>query len=225
MDYARLLCRHTRNTLADTPVDTLVQRENSHTSDSTWEIGKSVLLSHAVPKDEVLAEQAGRRRDRSNCHCCTRRHTAELDSSSVDAPWTLDAARVPEYAAEVAVMVGSAADFDLDFVIVAVVIAALLVVAFDPGLAVQTAVAVGGFLPVDSVASQSDAVQNDVEYNVAAHYVRSGCYGRFASFRDRHLEGSCLAFHGREELHRKCKLRTVRGEFQLHSYTAAFHVA
>lgn len=160
-------------------------------SDSTWELGKSVLLSHDVPKDEVLAEQAGRRRDRSNCHCCTR-HTAELDSSSVDAPWTWDAARGLEYAAEVDVMVGSAVDFDPDFVIVAAVIAALLVVAFDPGLAVQTAVAVGGFLPVDSVASQSDAVQNDVEHrlHVAAYYVRFGCYGRFASSRDRHPEGS-----------------------------------
>lgn len=148
-----------------------------------------MLQPHAVPKDDVLAERAGRTADRSSILHCSR-HTVELDSSSVDAPWTWDAARCPEYVAEVAVMVGSAVDFDPDFVIVAAVIAALLVVVLDPDLAVQ--IAVDGFLPVDSVASQSGAVRCDVEHMLHAvwHYVQSGCYGRFASFRDHHPEGS-----------------------------------
>lgn len=151
-----------------------------------------MLQSHAVPKDDVLAEQARRTADRcSSLHCS--RHTAEQDSSSVDAPWTWDAARCPEYVAEVDVMVGSAVGFDPDFVIVAAAIAVLLVVELDPDLAVQIAVAVGGFLPVDYVASQSGAVRCGVEHMLHAvwHYVQSGCYGRFASFRrDRHPEGS-----------------------------------
>lgn len=151
-----------------------------------------MLQPHAVPKDDVLAEQAGRTADRCNIRYCSR-HTADLDSSSVDAPWTWDAAQCPEYAAEVGVMVGSAADFEPDFVIVAAVIAALLAGVVDPDLAGRIAVAVGGFLPVDSVASQYGAVRCGAEHMLRAvwHYIQSGCHDRFASFRrDHHPEGS-----------------------------------
>lgn len=86
----------------------------------------------------------------------------ELGSSSVDAPWTSDVARCPGYVAEVDVMVDSAVDFAPDFVIVAAVIAALPVEVLDLD-PVQIAVAVDGFLPVDSVASSSDAVRCGVE--------------------------------------------------------------
>lgn len=189
VDCVLLLCRHTLDTLDDTSVDTRPQ-VHSHTSEhaNTWELGKWVLQSHVVPKDDVLAE---RTEDKSRSHHCSC-HTAELDSSSVDAPWTWDAVRCLEYVAEVDVVVDSAVDFDPDFVIVAVVVAAHLVVVLGLVLAVQIAVVVGGLLLVGSVASQSDAERCDVEYMLHAvwHYVQSGCYGRFASFRDRHLEGS-----------------------------------
>lgn len=150
-----------------------------------------MLQPHAVPKDDVLAGRTAADRSSILHRSC---HTAKLDSSSVDAPWTWDAARCPEYVVEVDVMVGSAVDFDPDSVIVAAVIAALLaVVVVDPDLAVQIAVAVDGFLPVDSVASQSGAVGCGVKHmlHVVWHCVQSGGHGRFASFHcDRHPAGS-----------------------------------
>lgn len=147
---------------------------------------------HAVLKDDVLVEHAGSTAGRCSIRHY-RRHTVELDSSSADAPSTWDAARCPEYAAEVDVMADSALDFDPDFVIVAAVIAALPVAVLDPDLdPVQIAVAVDGFLPVGSVAPLPDAVRSGVkEHTLHAvwHCIQSGCYGRFASFRRDHLPG------------------------------------
>lgn len=111
-------------------------------------------------------------------------YKVEQDSSSADAPWTSDVARCPGYVAEVVVMVGSAVDFGPDFVIVAAVIAALLVVTLDLVLAVQIAAAVGGYLPVDPVASQSGDVRGEVEHTPreVEHCVQSSRSDRYASF-------------------------------------------
>lgn len=107
---------------------------------NTLDIVKLVLQPHVVPKYDVLAD---RTEDRHRSHHCS--HMVELDSSFVDAPWTWDAVRCPEYVAEVDVMVGFAVDFDPDFVIaVAAAVAALLVVVLDLDLAVQIAVVVVG---------------------------------------------------------------------------------
>lgn len=149
-----------------------------------------MLQPHAVPKDGVLAEQAVRSADRSSIR--RSRCTADLGSSSVDAPWAWDAAQCPEYVAEVDVILGLAADFDSGFVIVAAVIVALLAVAVDPDLAVPMAAAVDAFPQAGSVASQFGAVRCGVVRMLHAvwHYVQSGYYGRFASFRDHHPEES-----------------------------------
>lgn len=184
VDCVHHLCRRTEYT-PGTSVGTQVRanrRWYTSQSDDTWGLGKWVLRPHAVPKDDALAEHAGRTAGRRSILHCRRCHTAEQDSSSVDAPWTWGAARCPEYAAEVAVrVVGFAADFDSDSVIVAAVIAEL---------AVQIAAAGGAAVasqPVDAV------LRSDAEYmlHVVWHCVQFYRYGRYAAFRhDHHPEGS-----------------------------------